>query len=321
MLSFLSGIRPNAIIRRPRAVAAASLTVAVVVGFLAAVFLSDPLRDSVYDLDEASVWVVNTDLDKIGRANAQIAQLDTVIDASDPEVVQDGRDVFVLVDNGRAMAKLDPAGAAIGREQTIGQPQPDVDLAGGVLAITDVPTGKVQVAPVGEWESVTTSKPVFELGTRPDDKRGEKDLVAVGSDGTVAGLHTDGSVRVRNGDGSLVTYELRGSSAPVRDAEVAVVSGRPVVLDRDGLRLLSADREPVSLAEYGAEPRLGLQGRGESIIVATSSRLLSIGVDGAIAVLDDWPGSSAPVRPMVVAGRRALHRALRPAERWADSGA
>lgn len=279
--------------RRPRAWLAAGLVAVASVAVLAAVLLAEPLRATVYDLDETSVWLTNEQTDRVGRANLQIAQLEKVIEPQ-RDVLQSGDDVLLFDREEKRLVRLDPTTATESDPITLDAEEPWVVLGGGVVALIDKASGQVWIAPAESPQELGGSEPpVMELGAGG--------TVVAGLDGTVVGVGADGMVQtVPPGGTSATGLPLQGA-ADLGEIDVTVADGRAVVLDREGLRLLSADHEPIGLDGMGDGPRLSLAGWGPEVLVATDDGLFEVQRDGNRRQLDDG-GTGTASRPVEVGG-------------------
>ena len=138
----------GATLRSKSAVGVGGVVVAVALIALAVV-LADPFRATAYDLDQASVWITRDGKD-VGRVNTEIAQLDNRADlAGTQDVVQDGRDVFLVDGAQRELTRIDPATFAAAEAIAL-PPTPRVDVRGGTLVVFSGEQGELRTGRAGD---------------------------------------------------------------------------------------------------------------------------------------------------------------------------
>ncbi len=290
----------------------------VLVVLVVAAFAAEGFRSAKVDLNEAGVWVTNRGTSQVGRLNMQTQKIEVTAKVSRAlDVVQDGRRVAV-VDPGVALRVVDVATAEADPKSDVALPaSSSVGLGGGQVAVTDLGTGSVWVAPFDSVGSIRAVKGAADLAAG-DDEAGDKGgptaelgagaVVAVGPTGSVVGVDVvKGRVRriAGAGEGPVSRKLLLDSTAAADGAsplELVVVGSVPVVFDPVALKLQVADRV-VDLSSFGSVGRLQAgPATGSRVLVATDRGVVAVPLgDGDPSwVLEE--GGAAPIRPVLVRG-------------------
>ncbi|WP_310889690.1 hypothetical protein [Clavibacter capsici] len=167
-------------IRRHRQAATTVTGGAVVLALLTGFALvSDGYDAQRVDLDDGSVWVVNSAQQAIGRANTSVLELDSVVDSrsEDIDVLQGGSTVL-LADRGAS--RLDVVDDATS-EVVDTAPLPagaEVMLAGSRAAILVPATGQLWLVPVAGLAA-------FDAASAPTLALGADAVASMGDDGTL----------------------------------------------------------------------------------------------------------------------------------------
>lgn len=264
-----------------------------------------PITD--VELEAQDVWVTNGDALLAGRLNGQIDELSGAVSGQSPalDVVQNGRDVFVVDAQLGALARVDPAYATLVEPAQL-PPGSKVALGGQTLGILS-PDGKL-------WAIDVSNALLFDPTSSPIAELGRDALMTVTVDGVVLGASAEAQTAVR--------VEAPGIPATERpfpvpdDAVIAAVGDRMVLLDTTANRLVRDDGSSVELPE--AAYRLQQTGPArDEVVLATADSLLLVGsavrevpaeLAGPVAGPDDV---SAPV---VVDG--CVHGAWGGAQRY-----
>jgi hypothetical protein len=223
------------------------------------------------------------------------------------DVVQDG-DVAVARDLSHGMAyAIDPRTGTHAPEAGIALASGyQLDLRGGTLAVFDPTTGKLWASRVdtsggpvalGPVDPATAAA-VAELGPVPGGGvPGERAALSVGEDGSVHAATASGrtvSIAVAGGSLAGPTFAQLPELGTVR---IAAVGSQAAVLDATAGTLYLPGG---GTASVGADPQAELQQGGSetgTVTVATSTRLLRVGYDGAVTEL--FTGvSGKPARPV-----------------------
>ncbi|MCS5733608.1 Ig-like domain-containing protein [Herbiconiux daphne] len=190
------------------------------------------------ELDDASVWVTSDVRQAAGRANPQIAELNTAVrmESGSLTVSQSGQTV-VVSDLGRAEASIiDTSSAAVA--DTVSLPVGDVDfaLAASVAVITSHTTGDV-------WITDTDSLAAFDAAAPPDLTLGAGGDTAVSAGGTVFGVSaaTGSVIGVDPAAGADEATPWPIGVDADDDLSITAVGDRWVVLDRTAGRLITRD--------------------------------------------------------------------------------
>jgi len=279
--------------RRNVTTAAAVVTVPAVVAVLALLNPGYPLAR--VELNDGSVWLTATSMQKLGRYNVQIDELNAglVAESSTFDVLQDEADV-VLVEPGR-VSVVDPATVALTGQAAVPGVQPStvpggaVSMAAGVISVVDG-EGGMYVRPLDALESITPG----EGGADVDLGRGGRAVVTttgvaygVAQDGTVSRVVAqDGAPRVGQ-DGSFGAGELD---------QLTSVGDEPV-----GLRGSTVVTRHGTVEVPGSDLVLQQPGPASSrVLVASSTALLEVPLDGGDPVEHATQGSGRPAAPVQV---------------------
>lgn len=290
---------------RSRSIASAGFLGAAIVGLLVAVFVADGFRATSYDLNDASVWVTNGDLDMVGRINTQIAKQDSAFEAdtTDPQIIQDGRAVFVVDASAKQLRQIAVDKLVVAPE---GVPLPDnadAFLAANTLVVT-TPSGKTWLGDTDDVGSLGSTE------APPSLRLGASGAVAIGRGGDVVAFSSSNKskpaemISVPSGAGKRTTTQLDLASAPVPDQiQVSMVGTTPVALDTVSRQLFIGDADPVDLRKFGDAAQLQLPGDDASqVLVATTEGLVTVPTDGAAPKLSKALQNTGPTRPARIAG-------------------
>ena len=251
---------------------------------------------SQVDLNDGAVWLTNGLELKIGRYNPTVEELNAGLVTTSPtfDVLQDGMDVLLVEPN--RIAVVDPASVVLGAMADIPYDS-DVSMAGGTTAVTRPKDGAVFAAPtqaIGGLQ-VGTGEPAIELG--------EGGVAVVAASGLVLAVEPDGAVHHLDVGGDAATESSAGTlsgslGGPIE--QVTAVGDDVVVLAAGRLHTTAGD---VDLSGYGG--RLALQQPGpaaDSVLVASTTALLKVPLDGGSPEELTSGASGTPARPVLVAG-------------------
>ncbi|WP_311836006.1 Ig-like domain-containing protein [Cellulomonas fimi] len=273
-------------------------TAPAVLAALALVYPGQPV--SQVDLNDAGVWLTNTSALKLGRFNSVIDELNggLVTTATEFDVLQDASDVL-LVEPG-AVAVIDPA-SVTPSAQTVVPRDALVSMAAGTVAVVDPADGSLWVRPTSALGALRTDADDADL------ELGEGGAAVVARDGTVVAIAADGAVStlVTADDGTAGVSEpgdagTLAAAPPTGWDQVTAVGDQPVALAGRTLHTLTG---PVDLARYG--DALALQQPGPAsgtVLVASSSALLEVPLDGGEVREHESGGSGKPAAPVLVDG-------------------
>ena len=263
------------------------------------------------DLDDGTVWVAAGELAAVGRANTDVAELNSAVRTSgdDLRVRQSGQDV-VVVDRGSATVSLvDTATAAVVDDVPLPPADPDVALAGDRAVVASGGTG-------GFWSVETDGLSGFVADSEPDLSLGADAVSAVAPSGRLVAWSADtDEVSVV---GSLERFEVdethRADLPDGAVAQVATVGDHWAVLDTaSGTLVVDGARVDLGSRSTGGLALQQSSDEGDSLLVATGTGLLSVPFDGGgpTGLVADRDG--LPARPVVVDGCRWAA--------WADGSA
>ncbi|PPF50246.1 fibronectin type III domain-containing protein [Clavibacter michiganensis] len=323
-------------IRRHRQAATTVTGGAVVLALLTGFALvSDGYDAQRVDLDDGSVWVVNSAQQAIGRANTSVLELDSVVDSrsEDIDVLQSGSTVL-LADRGSS--RLDVVDDATS-EVIDTAPLPagaEVMLAGSRAAILVPATGQLWLVPVAGLSA-------FDAAGAPTLMLGADAVASMGDDGTLlvysAATGTLSRIPAATDDTVQETVDVGRVGAPAAAEEAAgdpaadpatalagetvaagdagrpagqrlaltAVDGHWALYDADA-RTLLVDGRTVDLAgSIAADARVALQRAsvdGSGVLVAHTGGLVEVPVAGGDPVVVPGGGRGDPARPVRVDG-------------------
>jgi hypothetical protein len=275
-------------IRRRSASAAAVVTVPAVIAVLALVNPGFPLAR--VDLNDGGVWLTATSSLQLGRFNAQVEELNAglVTAGTTFDVLQDAGDVL-LVEPG-TVSVVDPASVTL----TTRVPVPAgavTRMGAGTVAVLD-PDGSAWVRPVGDLGALRVGSDVPELAL------GDGGTVAVSRDGVALG--------VAGGTGDATRVDLVGGQPHVERIgtlgagveQLTTVGDEPVGLVGSTLRTLhgSVELDGAGLVLQQPGPR------ADRVLVASTTALLEVPLDGGAVVEHRTTGSGKPAAPVALDG-------------------
>ncbi|MCC3277282.1 Ig-like domain-containing protein [Arthrobacter sp. zg-Y20] len=285
--------------KRRRAVSVGS-AVAVTAGLVTGALLYPGFASADVDLNDGGVWVTNRTQGMVGHLNYPSRLLDGGYTANSDnfDVLQNAGTVFNLNTDQSKASPVDVANVARGAEVQL-PGAAEFSFGGDTVAITDPAQGRVWITPASDvgFFSEDDAKPVL------DGKPGV--LAAVSSeDHVVVAAPSDGILYTfeKDEDGEFGEPETREAAAlkDFKDAQIAAVGARPVVLNTETETLLLPNGETVSIPE-GKNAKLQQSGpESEFVAVATEDALILQPLDGGkpeITELDSGGGgAAAPVR-------------------------
>jgi len=267
------------------AVAALIATVAVV---------SSGFTAQRVDLGDAAVWVVNQSRQAIGRANTEVLELNTAVEASSAriEVLQDDGDVL-LVDHGNSSIELvDPASAAV--TETVPLPPGDVDVWLSDKRVTIASGGDVWLVPLAGLDD-------FDAGGDPTLSLGEDAVATVAESGDLFVVSPDaGEVyRVPPGEETVSHTDDVDLGDDPGDVQITAVGQDWAVLADD---VIYTARARVPLPDLSSPVLEEPRGSGSTVLVSHRSGLLRVPLGGGDPRTLVDVGGGAPARPVTVDG-------------------
>ncbi|QJU53247.1 Ig-like domain-containing protein [Herbiconiux sp. KACC 21604] len=298
---------------RPRrsTVLTVAATAALVSLVAVAAVVSDGYTAERMDLDDDTVWVTSELHQAVARANPRVGELNAAVrlDSSSLTVSQFGQTVVVSELGGGEARLLDTARADV--DDSFALPVGDVEVTVGehVSAVLSRTTGDL-------WVTATSALAAFDPAVAPDLTLGAGGDAVLAPDGTVFAVSPASSTvftlpaAAALGDAAAApetdVVELRAGA----DAAISSVGDTWVVLDRDGGRLLTADRAlpvdlgPATTADDDPDargsvlqtPSAAAPSAPQAALVATAAALIEVPLDGAAprTVSAGHDGTAAP---------------------------
>ncbi|UYN83968.1 MAG: tandem-95 repeat protein [Microcella sp.] len=286
---------------RHRSTAATAVSGTVIAAVVAAVaIVSTGFEAQRLDLNDGAVWVVNGDVQSIGRANLQIGALDTVVagEGSSLRVVQRGSDVIVVDESNSTAEILDVARATVAESIALPPESPTVLLASASVVVHTQATGETWITPrslFADFDAATVA--AFQFGPRSVvSASDELGVVAASPEvGEVYLIAPDRTDRVES------TWQIDVSSSA--RLQVSIADGRWVVLEA-ATRLLHVETGVIDLSSVippGADAVLAeASDDARTVLVAHRGGLVEVALDTAsiTELVVDRQGAAA--RPVVV---------------------
>ncbi|MET0726533.1 MAG: Ig-like domain-containing protein, partial [Leifsonia sp.] len=285
-------------LRARRSGIAAVVSGTAIVGVVATVaIVSGGYAAQRVDLGDGAVWVTNGDQQVVGRANTQVFELNTVVDAASRnlDVSQDGAQVFVTDRGDSALDVVDAATSEV--TSTVPLP-PDsvVHLAGDLAVVT---------ANGGVWTSPVSTLSDFDASADPKLALGSGSITSVDSSGRLVGFtpRTGTLSIVDAGAGVVAATSTLSGLAPDDDFGVTSVDGTWAVLDRT-TRTLDLPTGRVELGDLIPDATNAVLQQpavdGDEVLVAHRGGLVSVPLGGGTpkALVSNRAG--VPAAPIVV---------------------
>lgn len=251
---------------------------------------------------DAGVWITNQSQRSVGRVNAEISQLNTVVatTAGAVELSQNVGGVIAVDPSGSEALVLDPASASV--SESVPLPPGDVRVlqSGNRTVVFSPASGNV-------WLSSPGSFSEFDESALPDLTLGVGGGVALGLDSTVYAVSVSGQAvfTIRPGAGIRAADQFPISIDAASSASITAAGGHWAVLDRGAGRLIAEGRNiPLGFsAEETVRAELQQPGpESDSVLVATSGSLVSVslGQQRVTTLSEGHTGNVAA--PVIVAG-------------------
>ena len=304
--------------RSRRSAVVTGVSATVVVALVATVAIaSSGYEAQRLDLDDGTVWVANGSRTAVGRANTDVAELNSAVRSTGGDLsVAQSADAVLMIDRSSATVGIvDPATATVGDSVPLPPESPDVLLSGDRAVVVSGGTGELWSQPVSELSS-------FSAEVDADLSLGEDAVTSVAPDGTItvfSGASGDVS-RVEPGDSFEVESTRSTSLSGSGEHQVTSVGTHWAVLDVDAGRLV-VDGAEVDLSD-SADGGLALQQAsddGDGVLVSTSTALLRVPFDGGEPTEVVADRSGLPARPVVVGS--CTYAAWAGGSVWSDCSA
>lgn len=255
------------------------------------------------DLGDGAVWVANSAQQAIGRANAEVLELNSVVASTgdDLQVLQEGTTVLLLDRSGNELEIVDPATSESIDSVALPPNQPDVLLAGDRVVIFEAGTGELWILDLDELADFDAeSEATLSLGAQAAISMDPAGLLYAYA--PTAGVLYRVNVRVSDAVDLAQPLDI---GDPVTTPTLTSVAGRWAILDASTDTVYLEGRT-VALGDLlGAGTGAVLQTpsvSGDRVLIGFSAGMISIPLSGASAVglVDGMSGIAA--RPFVVDG-------------------
>ncbi|WP_169077932.1 Ig-like domain-containing protein [Microcella alkalica] len=296
--------------------ATSSALVAAVIA--TAAIIAPGFEEQRLDLDDGSVWVANGEERAIGRANLQIAALDTIVESEGAELsIVQSPDEIVVLDSASATAEIvDAARAEVVESVPMPPNDPSLVIDGDTAVVHSGGSGETWVVPrllLADFDAAAAAPLVFGEGSAValDDRYG----IAAVSPATGEVLRIDPE--------SPDQVEGRWPVPIDADAsvQVTIASDRWAVLETAArvLRTQSATVDLSGLLPEGSEPVLAAPDAGASeVVIAHRGGLLSVPLDGGEPRTIVEGRDGVPAQPIRADG--CLFAAWSDGVAWRDCG-
>ncbi len=266
--------------------------VAALVAGAAAISTGYPAQRT--DLNDGSVWVVNGAERALGRANLEVLELNSVVEASGSQlqVVQSGSRVLLLDRSDNRVEIVDAAVSEVSESVPLPPADPAVAFAGDNVVIHERGTGKVWIVPfarLADFDPADTA--LLSLGADA--------VVSVGADGRMFAYRPSAGrltsiAAAASGELEWETELIVGE--PDDAYQITSVGGHWAVLDAD-TGALAFDGQPVELGELSLPQLQSPSATGDRLLVAHSAGLLQVGLDGEVTPVTEGT-TGVPARPV-----------------------
>jgi hypothetical protein len=251
------------------------------------------------DLGDGAVWVVNTDRQAIGRANTEVLELNSVIEASasNIDVLQQSSTVLLMDREESKVSIVDPATSVL--RDTVALPPFDSELflAGDRVVVFERGSGELWIVPFVDL-------PTFAPQSASTLSLGADAVVSVDADGLLFAYAPSVGVvyRLNAAVTDVVESASSVSFGPTASITLTSVSGRWVALDsRSGMLHTDSGAVEMGTAELSGGAVMQMPSTdGDSVLIASPRGLLEVPLSGA-PVRELVSGQSGnPARPLIV---------------------
>jgi hypothetical protein len=250
-------------------------------------------------LGDGSVWVANSQQQSVGRANPDVAELNSVVAStgSDLDVVQSGRTVLLFDHTGNKIDIVDPATSTVSDSVPLPPNGPQVFIAGSKAVILEKGTGQVWIVSLDQLAK-------FDAQSTPTLTLGPNAIMSVEPSGMAFAFAPSTSLLYRidaaHSDVVQATQSLAVASTTAA-LSISSVGGRWAVLDSTANQLYLDSRIVDLSGLVGSGSGAVIQwpsDAGDRVLVGFSGGLISVPLSGAAAVglVDKQAGSAA--RPL-----------------------
>jgi hypothetical protein len=269
---------------RPRMIANLSVASLATVAFIVAATKADGYHATNVDLNDGTVWVSNQATGQVGRLNIRIDELDFgIVNLLNPDVVQDGRDVFAADDAGLSKIDVATGGNQLTKNAIAAD---DYHLGGGVGVLFDPTTGRL-------WTGSSRSLVAPEYPKKADGEIAPGSAVVVTQSGTVLAVDRAGGawfeialndqLKPVDPNAEEATDEAPSSTSEAPDPTTPPSPGETV--PEEILPIVPATAARV---EHGMQPDTAVTAVGDTLAFLDADGTV-YGVDGDLAQV---PGTS-----------------------------
>ncbi|MGN6428320.1 MAG: Ig-like domain-containing protein [Leifsonia sp.] len=276
------------------AVAALVTTLAVVSGGYSAQHLQ---------LNDSSVWVASDAKKSLGRANTEIAKLNSVVAGTGEalDVVQDGENVLLIDKEANTVAVVDPATAEAGKSVALPPRSPQVFVAGNQVAMLSRTTGQLWLTTVDQLDQFNSgSAPTIDLGGRAVAAMDPSGVLFAYQPGTRSLVRVD-----LTGEQPASTTEKVPTRGDGANVQLTSIGGHWALFDPDERTLWSASGS-TALGSFLPQGSAGVlqesSAGGSAAWVASATGLVRVPLDGSAASRPFSGGSGTPAAPVEADG-------------------
>jgi len=272
------------------------LVVAALVATLAIV--STGYTTQKLDLSDGAVWVVNSDRQAIGRANTEVLELNSVVDAEagDIDVLQSASTVLLVNHAESRVSLVDAATSQLGDTVPLPPADSEVFLAGDRVVIFERGTGEL-------WIVAFVDLSTFDPQSEPALSLGSDSVVSVDPNGLLFAYAPDAGLMYTV---DAATSDVVESSTPVdfaSNARISLtsVSGHWAALDAaDGTLHFESSTTELGQDAAGGGASLQMPSTvGDSVLVGYSTGLAEVSLDGSDVRERVSGQTGTPARPLV----------------------
>ena len=288
--------------RHPKALASAAAVTAgtVAISVLALTYDGNPTTE--LELHDGGIWITKASSLMVGHFNYESTVLDGAVRTTGDtfDILQNGPTVLVVDPAEAKVTSVDPARVAMTDDAKI-PGNAKVALGNSTVAVLDRNTGDLWVGPARGLSAleIQGTEPVAELGRGAD--------VSVAADGTVYAVSAQDASIVSitvDAEGEPGEPSTTGLSAlsPSSSPTITVVGSTPVVFDDVAGAVLSPNGLNRALDRADGAALQHPSADGSAVVVATTSHLFQVPLDGGEPVAVDTGAQGSPAAPVQLLG-------------------
>jgi Fibronectin type III domain. len=294
---------------------AAGAVVAVAVTTIA--IASGGYSEQRMTLGDGAVWVSNDSTQMVGRANTQIAALNSVVPGTSKSLdVEQSAGSVLLVDHGNnTVSVVDPATAVAGKAIALPPRQPKVTVVQGRAVVESDGTGQVWTMPasgLGDFDATKT--PTVDLGGRIVSSVDDAGLMFAYS----PTAHTVSRLNTMTDDSVSGTDHVQ-PSGPENGIGITSVGGQWALLDSGRGTLYTAHGSTRLPSWLGSDTVIQQPtSAGEVVYIASSSGLVAVPVGGGSVTTELRDRLGRATQPVAAGG--CLYAAWAGGSTWRICG-